>query len=169
MIRSRMASAMVGSPIASCHASMGNWLVTMVDFCPYRSSMSSSRSCRCPVFMGAIPRSSRMMRLVLAHVIIIFPYLPSALAVLSSSNRKRHPAIVAFESILFFTFSCVPIGNFESCSLHLTPPCIHPYFSLIIMLIPWGGISCRRASRHFFFIRRQNLCSAYSRVRQVVF
>lgn len=43
---SRMASARVESPICWCQWSMGNWLVTSVDFKPWRSSSISSKSCR---------------------------------------------------------------------------------------------------------------------------
>ncbi len=42
-----MASARVGSPMASCQCSTGSWLVTMVEARPWRSSRISSRSRRC--------------------------------------------------------------------------------------------------------------------------
>ena len=44
--RSRMASAMVASPIQACQCSIGNWWVMMVARWPARSSMISSRSAR---------------------------------------------------------------------------------------------------------------------------
>ena len=44
--RSKMPSATVGSPSASCHMATGSWLVTMVDRSRARSSMTSSRSAR---------------------------------------------------------------------------------------------------------------------------
>ena len=38
-----MASAMVGSPMISCQCSTGNWMVTIVEPRPWRSSMISKR------------------------------------------------------------------------------------------------------------------------------
>ena len=50
-----MASAKVGSPMTSCHFSTGRWLVTMVEWTPWRSSRTSSRSCRCSALSKESP------------------------------------------------------------------------------------------------------------------
>ena len=57
--RSRMASAMVASPSASCQCFTGIWLVMMVERRWVRSSMTSSRSADCWPDSGCIAKSSR--------------------------------------------------------------------------------------------------------------
>ena len=84
MIRSRMASAMVGSPIWSCQFSMGNWLVMMVEERDCRSSMISKRSRRSASVRGARPRSSIRSSLVLARAFRREGKLPSPLAMARS-------------------------------------------------------------------------------------
>src|SRR5215471_12188014 len=63
MMRSRMASARVGSPIRLCQRSTGIWLVISVAPRPYRSSMISSISWRCSGPSGSRPQSSRISSL----------------------------------------------------------------------------------------------------------
>ena len=53
----------LGSPMASCQASIGTLLVTMVAFRPWRYSRILSRSLRSTDASGARPESSRMSRL----------------------------------------------------------------------------------------------------------
>src|SRR5262249_21770038 len=45
-MRSRMASASVGSPMTSCQLATGSWLVMRMEPRPWRSSTMSMRSCR---------------------------------------------------------------------------------------------------------------------------
>jgi hypothetical protein len=51
-MRSRIASASVGSSSHSCQPFTGSWLVIIVAFVPTRSSSSSSRSLRSSAVMG---------------------------------------------------------------------------------------------------------------------
>jgi len=59
-----MASAKVGSPMTSCQALMGNWLVIRVDPRPYRSSTISIRSRRCVAVSRSDPQSSIARQLI---------------------------------------------------------------------------------------------------------
>ena len=51
-MRSKMASASVGSSSQACHAVTGNWLVMSVERVPTRSSSSSSKSFRSCAAIG---------------------------------------------------------------------------------------------------------------------
>ena len=59
-MRSRIASASVGSDSHSCQAEIGSWLVISVALVPTRSSSNSSRSLRSPLPSGAMAKSSRI-------------------------------------------------------------------------------------------------------------
>jgi hypothetical protein len=71
--RSRIASASVGSPQASCQCSTGNWLVTSVARQSWRSSTISSKSRRLSSLSGASPQSSSISKSVFASVVRSFP------------------------------------------------------------------------------------------------
>ena len=55
--RSQMESAMVGSPMSSCHAFTGTWQVISVEPRSVRSSGTSSRSWRSALVRAARPQS----------------------------------------------------------------------------------------------------------------
>src|SRR6478752_2819519 len=64
--RSQMASAIVGSPIASCQLFVGSCEVITVDVLPYRSSSTSSKSRRSMSVIGASKKSSSTRTSILA-------------------------------------------------------------------------------------------------------
>ena len=87
-MRSKMASASVGSFSHSCQAVTGNWLVINVALVPTRSSSSSSRSFRSAAVTGAIAKSSMASKSMRASCISRRAKLPSPWATRSSSSSR---------------------------------------------------------------------------------
>ena len=86
--RSRIASAIVASPIHACQCSTGSWLVTIVARVPARSSMISIRSDRVVPSSAASPQSSSSSTSVRATIASQRPKPPLPCRMRSSSARR---------------------------------------------------------------------------------
>jgi len=77
---------MVGSPIISCQADTGNWLVITVEASPCLSSSISRRDSLEAVSSFASPKSSKSSSLAFSIFLTWFMYVPSAFFSLRDEN-----------------------------------------------------------------------------------
>ena len=94
-ILSRIASAIVFSPITSCQSHTGTWEVMMVARRPCRSSIMSISEDRAAASKGCMPKSSRMRRSVRSILFSSVRIVPFAFAAFSWPIRR---AVLAYST-----------------------------------------------------------------------